>query len=68
MDYSKLKLRNLHNLVHIIKRTYFNDVNKLTKEQCIEILNKFEIPTKDVITVIKKSIPDKTKKDDDYDF
>jgi hypothetical protein len=68
MDYSKMHLRKLHNLVHLVKRLYLHDINSMNKEQCIEILNKFEIPTKDVITVIKKSIPDKTKKDDDYDF
>ena len=63
-----MKIRDLHNLVHIVKRSYFNDVNKLSKEQCIEILQKFVIPTKDVITVIKSRL-DKTKKEDDeYDF
>jgi hypothetical protein len=68
MDYETMKIRDLHNLVHIVKRSYFNDVNKLSKEQCIEILQKFVIPTKDVITVIKSRL-DKTKKEDtDYDF
>ena len=69
MDYETMKIRELHNLVHIVKRTYFDNVNKLSKEQCIEILKKFEIPTKDVITVIKKTTIDKTKKiDEEYDF
>lgn len=64
-----MKIRELHNLVQIIKRTYFDTVSKLTKEQCIDILKKFDIPTKDIISVIKKTTVDKTKRiDDEYDF
>jgi hypothetical protein len=68
MDYNKLEIRRLHEMVQLVKRCYFSTVSELTKEQCIFILERLPIPTKDKVEVLKKSIPKKDSKDDDYDF
>ncbi len=68
MDYSKLELRRLHEMVQIVKRSYMSTVSDLTKEQCIFILERLPIPTKDKVDILKKTIPKKETKEDEYDF
>lgn len=66
MDFNKLELRKLHELVQIVKRAYMSTVQDLTKEQCIFILERLPIPTKDKIDILKRSMP--IKQDNEYDF
>jgi hypothetical protein len=68
MDYSKIGIRQLHEMVQIVKRSYMSTVNALTREQCIFILDRLPIPTKDKVDILKKTIPKKDSKDDEYDF
>lgn len=67
MDYNKLGIRQLHELVQIVKRAYLSTVQDLTKEECIFILERLPIPTKDKIDILKKTMPKKPI-DDEYDF
>ncbi len=67
MDYNKLELRRLHEMVQIVKRAYMSTVQDLTKEECIFILERLPIPTKDKIDILKKTIIKKPI-DEDYDF
>lgn len=66
MDYKKMEIRKLHELVQIVKRAYMSTVQELTKEECIFILERLPIPTKDKIDILKKSMP--IKQDNEYDF
>ena len=67
MDYNKLDLHRLHEMVQIVKRSYMSTVQRLTKDQCIFILERLPIPTKDKIDILKKNMPKKPV-DDEYDF
>jgi hypothetical protein len=67
MDYKKMEIKRLHELVQIVKRAYMSTVQELTKEECIFILERLPIPTKDTIQVLKKSMPKKPT-DEDYEF
>lgn len=66
MDYKKMDIRKLHELVKIVKRAYMSTIQELTKDECIFILERLPIPTKDKIDIIKKSMP--IKQDNEYDF
>lgn len=61
-----MEIRKLHELVQIVKRAYMSTVQDLTKEECIFILERLPIPTKDKIDILKKSMP--IKQDNEYDF
>lgn len=61
-----MEIRKLHELVQIVKRAYMSTVQELTKEECIFILERLPIPTKDKIDILKKSMP--IKQDNEYDF
>lgn len=68
MDYTKLSSKQLHDMVQIVKRAYMSTISRLTREECIFILERLPIPTKDQIVVLKKTMPKKDSKDDEYDF
>ncbi len=68
MDFSKLEIRRLHEMVQVVKRAYFSTVSELSKQECIFILERMPIPTKDKVEVLKKSMPKKPVDDTDYDF
>jgi hypothetical protein len=65
MDYNKLELQKLKALVKTIKKIYFSNISSLTKEECIKICEKFPIPAKNQIEILKKA-PDSS--DSEYDF
>lgn len=61
-----MEIRKLHELVQIVKRAYMSTVQELTKEECIFILERLPIPTKDTIDILKKTM--NNKQDNEYDF
>ena len=69
MDYNKLDIHQLKRLVKVIKQLYFSNVKALSKEECIKICEKFPIPAKNQIEVLKKS-PDSSSdsSESEYDF
>jgi hypothetical protein len=67
MDYNKLDNIQLKALVKIIKKIYFSNISTLTKKECLEICQKFNIPASNVIEVMKK-VPTSPDSDSEYDF
>lgn len=69
MDFSKHNLATLHAMVKVVKQAYMSTISKLTREECIFILERLPLPTKDKVEILKKHKPTtKPTDDEDYDF